>query len=226
MLIIEELNSQLHDRKSFDSGLEEVNAFFQQKAVKQAKQSVNRSWVALDDSLSGSPPHQVVGYFTITNCTVAHSEISGSYPKYPLPAFKLAWFGVDTRYQGSVEHFGEQVLIEALYHTWELWTQTRMNVALLVDPLTPKSEAFFRKYDFEGTGRAFGKQETLYMSLKKIRQIIEDDLLSAAVEKLGSPGKAQRWFNNPCPMCDDRKPRDVVEMPGGLKALEQILYAS
>jgi len=64
------------------------------------------------------------------------------------------------------------------------------------------------------------------MPLKKIRQIIEDDLLSAAVEKLGSPGKAQRWFNNPCPMYDGGEPRDIVEMPGGLKALEQILYGS
>ena len=117
MLFIEELNKNLHDRKTFDCGLADVNGFLKKRASQQALQSINRTWVALDDEMADDQPAPIAGYYILTSCTVAHSEIPGNYPHYPLPAFKLAWFSVHSDYQGTPMRIGEELLIEALLRT-------------------------------------------------------------------------------------------------------------
>ena len=226
MLFIEELNKKLHDRKTFDCGLADVNEFLKKRASQQALQSVNRTWVALDDATVDRQPAPIVGFYTLTSCTVAHAEIPGNYPHYPLPAFKLAWLGVHTDYQGTPMRVGEELLVEALLQSWDLYTNTQLGVALVVDPLTQKSEDFFRKYDFQGMGRSFHGNQTLYLPMKKIRQMIETDLLLGAQEKFGSKAKAQRWFDTPDDLLGGLTPRKMVDEAGGVGALEELLYHS
>ena len=226
MLFIEELNKKFHDRKTFDCGLADVNEFLKKRASQQALQSVNRTWVALSDDVVGGPQTQIVGFYTLTNCTVAHTEIPGNYPHYPLPAFKLAWLGVHTDYQGTPKRVGEELLIEALLQSWNLYTNTQLGVALVVDPLTQKSEDFFRKYDFQGIGRSFHGNETLYLPMEKIRQIIETDLLLGAQNKFGSKAEADRWLDTPDDLFGGLTPRKMIDEVGGVRALEEVLYYS
>ena len=226
MLFIEELNKKLHDRKTFNCGLADVNEFLKKRASQQARQSVNRTWVALDDETAASQLAPIVGYYTLTSCTVAHSEIPGNYPHYPLPAFKLAWFGVHTDYQRTSVRVGEELLIEALHQTWELYTVTQLGVALIVDPLTPQSESFFRKYDFLGIDRTFNGQETLFFPIKKIQLMLEENLIFAAEEKLGSKTKAERWFDTQDSLFGGLTPREMACKPGGVRFLEEFLYNS
>ena len=226
VFFIEELNKKLHDRKAFDCGLADVNEFLKKRASQQAQQSINRTWVALDDEIVDRHPAPIVGYYTLTSCTVAHTDIQGNYPHYPLPAFKLAWFGVHTAYQGTPMRVGEELLVEALVQTWELFTHTKLGVAVVVDPLTQKSENFFRKYDFVGIGRQFHGQETLYLPIEKIRRLIEQNLILAAVEKFGSQQAAESWFVTPNSVFDGTNPKQLMAEPGGVKVLEQYLYDS
>lgn len=226
VLFIEELNKKLHDRKTFDCGLADVNEFLKKRASLQALQSINRTWVALDDEMVDRHPAPIVGFYTLTSCTVAHTDIQGNYPHYPLPAFKLAWFGVHTEYQGTTMRVGEELLVEALIQSWELFTHTQLGVALVVDPLTRKSEDFFRKYDFQEIGRSFHGQETLYLPMKKIRQMIEADLLLGAQEKFGSRTKAERWLDTPAPLFGGLMPRKMIDVVGGVGTLEDAIYES
>ena len=121
---------------------------------------------------------------------------------------------------------GEELLVEALLQSWDLYTNTQLGVALVVDPLTQKSEDFFRKYDFQGMGRSFHGNQTLYLPMKKIRQMIETDLLLGAQEKFGSKAKAQRWFDTPDDLLGGLTPRKMVDEAGGVGALEELLYHS
>lgn len=226
MLLLEELNKKYHDRKKFDCGLADVNDFLQKKANKQAQQSVNRTWVAIDHETMRDQPAPIAGFFTLTSCTIAHQDIAGQYPHYPLPAFKLAWIGVDDAYQGTPMRVGEELLLEALYQTWQLFTVTKLGVAILVDPLTQDSENFFRKYDFVGIGRKFHGQETLYLPIEKIRRLIEQNLIVAAVEKFGSQQAADRWFVTQNSIFGGTDPKQLMTEPGGVKELEQFLYGS
>jgi len=224
VLFIEELNKKLHDRKAFDCGLADVNEFLKKRASQQALQSVNRTWVALFDETVGRPQAPIVGFYTLTSCTVAHAEIPGNYPHYPLPAFKLAWLGVHTDYQGTPKRVGEELLIEALLQSWNLYTKIQLGVALVVDPLTQKSEDFFRKYDFQGIGRSFHGNETLYLPMKKIRQMIETNLLLGAQNKFGSKAEAQRWLDTQDDLFEGLTPRKMIDEGGGVTALEEVLY--
>lgn len=224
MLFIEQLNKKLHDRKAFDCGLADVNEFLKKRASQQALQAINRTWVALDNEMVNRHPVPIVGFYTLTSCTVAHTNIQGNYPHYPLPAFKLAWFGVHTEYQGTPMRAGEELLVEALLQSWELFTNTHLGVALIVDPLTRKSEDFFRRYDFQEIGRSFHGQETLYLPMKKIRQMIETDLLLGAQGKFGSRANAERWFDTPDALFGGLTPRKMIDVVGGLSALENAIY--
>lgn len=223
MLLTEELNKKRHNRKTFDCGLPAVNDFLQQKARQQAEQKINRTWVALDEETAAQAPFPVVGYFTLTLCTVAHDEMEGNHPHFPMPAIKLAWFGVDQAYQGNGT--GTTLLIEALLQSWELVCQTQMGVALLTDPLTDESRAFFEKYDFRGTGRKFQDQETLYMPMKWIRNWVEQDLETDACDTLGNPKLAQEWMDTRHPRLDHRTPRQMIDVASGVEVVQDLLYS-
>lgn len=218
MLLTEELNKNRHNRRTFDCGLADVNDFLHQKARKQAEQKLNRTWVALDEETASQVPSPVIGYFTLTLCTVAHNEIEGNHPHFPLPAIKLAWFGLDQAYQGNGT--GSELLIEALLQSWYLVCQTEMGVAVLTDPLTDDSRAFFEKYGFRGTGRTFRGQETLYMPTQWVRSWIEKDLETDALEVVGCVD----WMDKPHPDLDNRAPRKLIDVAGGVAAIQDLLY--
>ena len=224
MLRTEELNKNLHNRKTFDCGLSAVNAFLQESARKQAEQGVNRTWVALDEETAEQPPFPLCGYFTLTNCTVAHDQVAGSYPRYPLPALKLAWLGVHYNYQGA--GVGEYLLTEAVLQAWDLYTQTQMGVALVTDPLTTKSTEFFKKYGFKGTGRGFQEgQETLYLPIKWVRDWVEQDLKIDATNHFETRDLATAWLNSPHPQLQHQTPNQMIDVPGGVDSVQQLLYS-
>lgn len=223
MLRIEELNKSLHDRKAFECGLPEVDTFLQQRARKEANQAINRTWVAIAEETGDLRPCPVVGYYTLTSCTVHHDDISGNYPHYALPALKLAWFGVSREWQRIEYATGTELLTEALLQAWDLFTQTRFGVALLTDPLTAQSERFFRHFGFLGTRRRFRDCETLYLPMKQIHDWIEWDLTQEAGNVLGSPKAAQRWLDQSHQAFEDLTPRQAIDQPGGVDQALRLL---
>jgi len=81
VLFIEELNKKLHDRKTFNCGLADVNEFLKKRASQQARQSVNRTWVALDDETAASQI-LIVTDFIIMQCKLCYLNRHQSYQLY------------------------------------------------------------------------------------------------------------------------------------------------
>jgi len=62
--------------------------------------------------------------------------------------------------------------------------------------------------------------------MKKIRRMIETDLLLGAQEKFCSKAKAQRWLDTPDDLFGGLTPRKMVDEAGGFRALEEVFYHS
>jgi len=62
--------------------------------------------------------------------------------------------------------------------------------------------------------------------MKKIRQMIETDLLFGAQKKFGSKAEADRWLDTPDDLFGGLTPRKMIGEVGGLRALENVLYHS
>lgn len=176
-LTVELLDKAKHDRQTFDCGLSVVNDFLQKQASRQMSQRINRTWVLIDRSQATSNPAPIAGYFTLTAATIVRDELppaepKGRFPGYPLPVFKLAWIGVDTQYQASRFSLGEMLLLEALEQSYSLSEHGGMGVAIVTDPLTDRSERFFKKYGFCSMNRAFRERDSLYLPMKVVKTLL------------------------------------------------------
>jgi predicted N-acetyltransferase YhbS len=141
-VIIEEITRQ-HNRKTFDSGISELNQFLQQQARQKTVKHISKTYVACRDSA----PTTIIGYYTLTGYSVTTPPAHRDYKKYPHPlnAVKLARLAVDRSHQG--QRLGEQLLIDAIYRT-VLVAQQISAIGLFVDPMTPEVIPFYQQYDF------------------------------------------------------------------------------
>ncbi len=162
------LQTPLHDRASFDCGLEPVNSFLREQARRQMEQRINRTWVLTESALPTDKPNPILGYFTLTQSTVHRENLPDDmalsrFPKYPLPVVKLAWLGVSLAHQRSDLRLGELLLLEALYTARHIVQRTGLGIAVVTDPLTEASERFFCKYGFTRMNRRVGERDTLFL---------------------------------------------------------------
>lgn len=177
-LTVELLDKKKHDRQAFDCGLPVVNDFLQTQASRQMAQKINRTWVLIDQAKATSNPTPIAGYFTLTAATIVRDELPptesrGRFPGYPIPVFKLAWIGVDTQYQSNGFFLGETLLLEALEQSHALSEHGGLGVAMVTDPLTDRSEGFFRKYGFCPMNRAFRDRDTLYLPMTAVKKLVQ-----------------------------------------------------
>lgn len=178
-LTLEPLDKKKHDRQTFDCGLPVVNEFLQKQASRQMGQKINRTWVLVDRSEPDRNPAPIAGYFTFTTATVVKDELpttesKGRFPGYPIPVFKLAWIGVDSKYQSNGFFLGETLLLEALDRSYSLSEYGGMGVAVVTDPLTDRSETFFQKYGFRQMNRAFRDRDSLYLPMGVVKTLVEE----------------------------------------------------
>lgn len=180
-LTVELLDKKKHDRQAFDCGLSAVNEFLQKQASRQMRQKINRTWLLVDRSEPGRDLAQIAGFFTLTTATVVKDELpatqpKGRFPGYPIPVFKLAWIGVDLKYQDNGWFLGETLLLEALERSYSLSECGGLGVAVVTDPLTDRSEAFFRRYGFRQMNRAFRDRDSLYLPMGIVKTLVEQEL--------------------------------------------------
>ena len=176
-LTVELLDKKQHDRQTFDCGLSVVNDFLQKQASRQMAQKINRTWVLIDQAKTTSNPAPIAGYFTLTTATIVRDELppsesKGQFPGYPIPVFKLAWISVDTQYQTKGFFLGETLLLEAFERSYVLSENGGMGVAIVTDPLTDRSERFFKKYGFSSINRAFRDRESLYLPMSVVKKLV------------------------------------------------------
>jgi len=176
-LTVEPLDKKKHDRQAFDCGLAIVNEFLNKQASRQMSQKINRTWVLVDRETNAEGLAPIIGFYTLTNATIVRDELPehesrSQYPGYPIPVFKLAWIGVDSRHQNNGLYTGELLLLEALEQANSLSEHSGLGIAVVTDPLTDQSERFFQKYGFLSMGRPFRDRQTLYLPLNIVKKIL------------------------------------------------------
>lgn len=173
---LQPLQTDLHDRQRFDCGVHEVNEFLHKHARRQMEQRINRTWVLTARAAEPSALVPLLGFFTLTHCSILRSEMppettSNRYPRYPLPGIRLAWIGVQSEHQRGTLRIGETLLLEALLTARQIVMRTGLGIAVITDPLTDKSEQFFLKYGFQRMQREFGQRRTLFLPVKTLQSL-------------------------------------------------------
>jgi len=175
-LTLQLLQTSLHDRQGFDCGLPAVNQFLSEQARRQMEQRINRTWVMVSDAPVEGALKPVMGYFTLTQCTIRREQMPSlamqrQFPRYPLPVIKLAWLGVELEHQRGPLRVGETLLVEALLLARQIVRRSGLGVAVIVNPLTQASSEFFARYGFVQLQHGSDEMPILFLPTKTIEAL-------------------------------------------------------
>lgn len=148
------LDTSIHDRTKFCSGVSELDDFLKTKARKEADSNLNKTFVlTLEEN-----PSEIVGYYTLSgkqiNISDLPTQITKKLPKYnSIGATLLGRFAVDEKYQSSTcpgQKIGSLLLNDAKLRAWNA-SKSVGSFALVVDVLVGEKgdpTGFYLKYDF------------------------------------------------------------------------------
>ncbi|AZZ94669.1 acetyltransferase [Hahella sp. KA22] len=176
-LVLEQLNRSRHERTGFDCGNDEVNNFLRKSANKLQIQQASQTYVLVkEEQTAGLQP--IVGFFTLTYSEIRREETPSDeemkkFPRFPLPAIRLAWLGVDSQYQNTKDRIGAAVLLLALGEAYRIVSNSGLGVAVIVDPLTKQSDSFFKRYGFQEMERDFGNLKSLYIRMTTVKDMLQ-----------------------------------------------------
>lgn len=103
-IILEQLNTESHDREVFDCGIDVLNFYLKQRANQEQKKRLNVTHVAVHKkNVSPSP---IIGYYTLSNSSVALNAMQPELrkhipPTYTIPSVKIGRLAVDKSNQKS-----------------------------------------------------------------------------------------------------------------------------
>jgi len=141
-LVIERLDTRVHDRMSFDCGEPELNDYLRFIARQHVEKGYAQAWVAVPEVGSS----QVIGYYTLSMTSLAPAEMPRKAGVGKIPAILLGKLDVDRRHQG--EGIGVRLLMDAQRNAVLVSRHVGVH-ALVVDALYEGAAAFYREYDFE-----------------------------------------------------------------------------
>jgi GNAT superfamily N-acetyltransferase len=141
---VELLNVQ-HDRSGFTCGISALDDYFQNQAGQDARRSVTRVYVAVDD-ITGA----IVGLYTLSATSIAWLDIpehlARKLPRYPIPAALIGRLAVDRRFHKR--NFGKYLLFNALDRIVALAQQIAL-FAVVVDAKDNAAAGFYVRYGFQ-----------------------------------------------------------------------------
>lgn len=143
MLEIQPL-SDAHERSEFNSGEVDLDRYLRETAGQHARRDLARTFVLVDDEA----PFGVLGYFTLTLCTAASSDLSADLArKLPrtLPGVKLGRLAVDRNHQNKGH--GARLLMRALRESVGIADRAG-SYALFVDAKHSGVVPFYRAFGF------------------------------------------------------------------------------
>ena len=134
-----------HNRTGFACGVEPLDRYLRQQARQDADKHIAAPFVLLDP-----PSPQVLGYYTLSACVVAVTdiapELAKSLPRYPqLPVTLLGRLAVDQRCKG--QGMGEFLLLDALQRSLSHAADVAA-MAMVVDAKDAGAAAFYAHFDF------------------------------------------------------------------------------
>lgn len=147
-LIIEQLNTSLHDRKSFDCGVAELNIFLKQHANQNQSKNISKTYVA-GVAVSADDHKKIYGYYTLSaghiECDQFPKIVKAKLPKYPISIARIGRLAVDKDYKG--QGIGGFLLHDAFTNVLNI--SDKMGIfAVIVDAKNHDAKSFYRNYGF------------------------------------------------------------------------------
>lgn len=147
-LIIEQLNVTLHDRKSFDCGVDELNIFLKQHANQNQSKNMSKTYVAVV-AVSANDHKKIYGYYTLSaghiQCNQLPESVKSKLSKYPIPIARIGRLAVDKDHKG--QGIGGFLLHDAFSNVLSI--ADKMGVfAVVVDAKNDDAKVFYGNYGF------------------------------------------------------------------------------
>ena len=154
-----------HKTKAFDCGEAELNSFLARFALKNDKNDIGRTFVAVRPGET-----KVMGYYTLSSGTVSFRQlpVDLKLPKYPIPTAHLGRLATDISVQG--QGLGEALLFDALIRADSASRQIGIRVVELI-AINQKAKDFYLKYGFQELA---DDPLRLYLRIETVREAIKD----------------------------------------------------
>lgn len=159
-VVIEPLTKR-HNRKLFDCGQPDLNAFVRQFAMQQQRQGYNQGYAAMSDG-------KLVGFYCLSAASLAFTDLPESQrrglPRYPVPCVCIGRFAVAVEWQG--QGLGRKLLAHALRRVLEASGIVGVSL-VLVDAKNEVAAAFYASLGFMPLD---DKPLTLFLPVSKIAE--------------------------------------------------------
>jgi GNAT superfamily N-acetyltransferase len=146
-----------HDRKGFDCGDAELNAWFSQVARQHKEKGISASFVSVATESSAG----VLGFYAISLAELVNAELPARYRKRlpgKVPVFRLGRLATAQAHQGK--GIGEFMLFDAIDRVTRI-AQEIGGIGLVVDA-KPSALGFYQRYGFAPLA---GHPQKLFLSL-------------------------------------------------------------
>jgi GNAT superfamily N-acetyltransferase len=151
-MLIESLDTTLHDRTRFQCGVEGVDRYFQTVARRAADNFVAQTYV-LVPAPPRDEPCEVIGYYTLVPYMYRDTEMDETTARALkvkslgwIPMVLLGQLGITTAHQGK--GVGTALLRDALRRS--LYVALSVGgVAVVTDPIDERAAAFYVKHGFK-----------------------------------------------------------------------------
>lgn len=168
-LIIEQLNTSLHDRKSFDCGVDELNIFLKQHANQNQSKNMSKTYLAVV-AVSADDHKKIYGYYTLSaghlECDQLPETVKAKLPKYPIPIARIGRLAVDKDYKG--QGIGGFLLHDAFTNVLSIADKMAV-FAVVVDAKNDDAKSFYGNYGF---AELQDSELTLFLPISTIKSAI------------------------------------------------------
>lgn len=163
-MTIEQLKKS-HHRKTFACEESSLTNYIQTQVSQDIKRKLAICFVALDENKN------VIGYYTLTSESLGRESIPEKYIKqvprnYNAPVILLGRLARDIKNKGT--GLGEYLLLDALFRSYTLSSQSIGAMAVVVDPINEYAVTFYKKYGFE----PLPDSDKMFLPMKIIEQLI------------------------------------------------------
>lgn len=142
----EEAIARSHDRKAFDCGDAEMNAFLQRFARQGHEQNAVKTFCAVSDDA----PTRILGFYSLAPASVEHDAVPVAMTKglarHNVPGFLLARLAVDRSVAGR--GLGGQLLLAAALRCIRV-TEEIGGVLMIIDAKSERAANWYASYGAE-----------------------------------------------------------------------------
>lgn len=167
-----ELDKLVHDRKSFDCGQEELNAFLSSSAARHREAGISRTMVLPEEGGDGECV-EICAYYTLSHTEIKRDllpdTLAKKLPRYPIPVILIAQLAVHAKLQG--QGLGKTTLICALEHAFRI-NHHLPSYAVVVDALDEQVQAFYEQYGFQVLHQHQGRVR-LFLPMNTLAQLFK-----------------------------------------------------